>query len=161
MLPSLLGEAKRLKVCSSGGDMSLNKSEAVRSAEQCIRQGQASEAIGIYKKIIEADPFDLTTIGALSQLYIKTGRTQDAIDDFSRIADSYLEKGSPIKSAYILKKILELDPSNAAAHAKLGEIYLHEGMSDKAYEAFLTAGVVFAKKGNMAEALEANKKALA
>ncbi|HKP87369.1 MAG TPA: TonB family protein [Blastocatellia bacterium] len=141
--------------------MSLSKSEALRDAELRIRQGQTAEAIGIYKKIIEADPFDLTTIGALSQLYVKTGRIQDAIDDFSRIADDYLDKGSPIKSAYMLKKILELDPSNATAHARLGEIYKHEGMSEKAYEAFLTAGVVFAKKGNAAEALEANKKALA
>lgn len=141
--------------------MPLNKTEALRDAELRINQGQPSEAIAIYKRIIEADPFDLTTIGALSQLYVKTGRTQDAIDDFSRIAESYLDKGSPIKSAYILKKILELDPSNAMAHARIGEIYLHEGMSEKAYEAFMTAGVVFAKKGNVADALDANKKALA
>jgi len=141
--------------------MSLNKSEALRIAEQRIHQGQTSEAIAIYKKIIEADPFDLTTIGALSNLYVKTGRIQDAIDDFSRIADGYLDKGSPIKSAYILKKILELDPRNAPAHVRLGEIYVHEGMSEKAYEAFLAAGTLFTKKGNLADALEANKAAVA
>jgi protein TonB len=141
--------------------MSFNKSEALRNAERCIYEGQPSEAITIYRQLLEADPFDLNTISALSNLYVKTGRIQDAIDDFSRIADSYLDKGSPIKSAYILKKILELDPSNARAHVRLGEIYLHEGMSEKAYEAFLTAGVVFKKQGDVVESLKANEKALA
>src|ERR1044072_6261157 len=141
--------------------MSFNKSEALHSAEQCIYQGQTSEAITIYRQLLEADPFDLTTMGPLSNLYVKTGRIQDAIDDFSRIADSYLDKGSPIKSAYILKKILERDPRTAPAHVRLGEIYVHEGMSEKAYEAFLAAGALFVKKGNLSDALEANKKALA
>lgn len=141
--------------------MSFNKSEVLQSAERYIYQGQTSEAIAIYRQLLEADPFDLTTIGALSNLYVKTGRVQDAIDDFSRIADSYLDKGSPIKSAYILKKILELDPSNARVHMRLGEIYLHEGMSEKAYDMFLTAGVVFKKQGDVVESLKANEKALA
>ncbi|MGA9768812.1 MAG: TonB family protein [Blastocatellia bacterium] len=141
--------------------MSFNKSEALQSAERFIYQGQTSEAIAIYRQLLEADPFDLTTIGALSNLYVKTGRVQDGIEDFSRIADSYLDKGSPIKSAYILKKILELDPSNARAHMRLGEIYQHEGMSDKAYDMFLTAGVVFKKQGDVVESLKANEKALA
>src|ERR1044071_3701424 len=141
--------------------MSFNKSEALHSAERCIYQGQTSEAIAIYRQMLEADPFDLTTIGALSNLYVKTGRIQDAIDDFSRIADGYLDKGSPIKSAYILKKILELDPRNAPAHMRLGEIYVHEGMSEKAYDMFLTAGVVFKKQGDVVESLKANEKALA
>src|ERR1044071_2912152 len=141
--------------------MSFNKSEALHSAERYIYQGQTAEAIAIYRQLLEADPFDLTTIGALSNLYVKTGRIQDGIDDFSRIADSYLDKGSPIKSAYILKKILELDPSNARVHMRLGEIYLHEGMSEKAYDMFLTAGVVFKKQGDVVESLKANEKALA
>lgn len=140
--------------------MSFNKSEALQSAERHVYQGQTAEAIAIYRQLLEADPFDLTTIGALSNLYVKTGRVQDAIADFSRIADSYLDKGSPIKSAYILKKILELDPSNARVHMRLGEIYLHEGMSEKAYDMFLTAGFVFKKQGEIVESLKANEKAL-
>ncbi|MFY9609884.1 MAG: TonB family protein, partial [Blastocatellia bacterium] len=99
-------------------------------------------------------------INALGELYVSAGRTKEAIDDFTRIADSYLNSGSGIKAAYLLRKALDLDPSNAPALIKLGEIYLREGMIEKAHDEFIRAGGLLASEGQLTAALQANHRAL-
>ena len=69
--------------------MSLNKSKALRTAEKYALQGKIPAAIDEYRKVVSADPGDLTTVNTLGDLYVRAGRIQDAISNFSRIADSY------------------------------------------------------------------------
>jgi len=104
----------------------LNKAEALRHAEQFMAQGKTSSAIAVYKKIVEADPYDLTAICTLGDLYTKSDRISDAIADYSRIADSFYQRGSSVKASYILRKILELDPANVSALSKLSELESRE-----------------------------------
>ena len=140
--------------------MPFNKTEALRRADEHMTRGEITGAIAIHRMIIQADPYDLNTINALGELYVRAGRTKDAVDDFTRIADSYLNSGSGIKAAYLLRKALDLDPSNAPARMKLGEIYLREGMIEKAHDEFIRAGTVLANEGRLTGALQANHRAL-
>jgi tetratricopeptide (TPR) repeat protein len=140
--------------------MAFNKTEALRQAEQYVLQGDFSSAIAIYRKIIDADPFDLSSISALGDLYVKANRTQDAVDYFSRISDKYLKGGSTNSATYLLTKILKLDPLNAKIYMKMGEIYLRDGLHEKAHDCFIEAGAAFWQKGNAGAASEANLKAL-
>ena len=78
--------------------MSLNKSKVLRSAEKYVLQGKLPAAIDEYRKVVDADPADLTTINTLGDLYVRAGRIQDAITNFSRIADSYREGGFTLKA---------------------------------------------------------------
>jgi TonB family protein len=141
--------------------MSFDKSEALRKAEGHFRKGEISAAITVYRKIVETDPYDFSSINKLGDLYAGAGRIKDAIEDFSRIADLHLANGSATRAAYVLKKTLELDPSDAAVRMKLGEVYSHENMMERAHEAFLLAGSAFMRAGDIDKALEANQKALA
>lgn len=140
--------------------MQFNKTEALRRAEDHVSKREITAAIAIHRMIAQADPYDLTTINTLGELYVSAGRTKEAIDDFTRIADGYLNSGSGIKAAYLLRKVLDLDPSNAPVLIKLGEIYLREGMIDKAHDEFIRAGALLANEGQITAALQANHRAL-
>lgn len=140
--------------------MSFNKAGALRQAEQYVSQGDLSSAIAVYRKIVDADPLDISAISALGDLYVKTNRTKDAVDYFVRIADNYLRKGSTNGATYLLTKILKLDPLNAKVYMKLGELYLRDGLAEKAHDCFIEAGAAFWQKNNPGAAREANMKAL-
>jgi hypothetical protein len=81
-----------------------SKAEAVKQAQHFIDQGRWSSAISIYQKIVETDPSDLSSISVLSDLYVKAGRTQDAVEHFMRIAENYVRRGSAIGPRIFLKR---------------------------------------------------------
>lgn len=140
--------------------MSFNKTGALRQAEQYVSQGDLSSAIAVYRKIIDADPMDISAISALGDLYVKSNRTKEAIDYFLRISENFLRKGSTNSATYLLMKILKIDSLNETAHMKLGEIYLRDGLNEKAHDCFIEAGAAFWQKNNARGAREANMKAL-
>jgi tetratricopeptide (TPR) repeat protein len=141
--------------------MSFSKPEALRQAQQFMRQGNLSSAIAVYRKIVDAEPSDLVAISTLGDLYIKSGRMQDAVENFSRVAENYLRGGSDISARYILNKILKLDPQNPSAQVRMAELCQHEGDSEKAHEWLIEAGAAFWHKGDVNAAIDANRRALA
>jgi tetratricopeptide (TPR) repeat protein len=140
--------------------MSLNKTEALRQAEQYIVQGNVSSAIALYRRVLESDPLDLSSISALGDLYVKSNRLQDAGNHFFKTAENYLKKGSTNSAIYLLTKILKFDPLNAQVYMKMGEIYARDGVPQKAHDCFIEAGAAFWQNGNAGAAREANQHAL-
>jgi protein TonB len=140
--------------------MSINKSEALHVAAQCFLKGDLTAAVDIHRKIIESDPHDLAPIISLSDLYVRARRPGEALNFLSRTAHDLLSEGFRLKAAHILQKRLEIDPSDTSVLMELGEIYSHEGMIDRSHEMFVTAGVGFLRKSDMAQALNAYKTAL-
>jgi tetratricopeptide (TPR) repeat protein len=141
--------------------MPFNKPEALRQAQQFMRQGNLSSAIAVYRKIVDAEPSDLVAISTLGDLYINSGRLPDAVESFLRVAENYLRGGSDISARYILNKILKLDPENPLAQVRMSELCLHEGENDKAHEWLIEAGAAFWHKGDVNAAIDANHRALA
>lgn len=140
--------------------MQLTKTESLRHAQQLIDEGRVSYAITIYQKIVDDDPSDLNAISMLGELYVKVGRNGEAVEHLLRIAENFLRGGSATSAAYILKKALKIDPSNAVAHMNLGELLLQDKQTDRAHDAFIEAGAAFWHKGNIAAAVKMNKRAL-
>src|SRR5436190_430213 len=138
--------------------MSLNKSKVLRSAEKYVLQGKLPAAIDEYRKVVDADPSDLTTINTLGDLYVRTGRIQDAIRNFSRIADSYREGGFTLKAIAMLKKISKLDPTNVETAMKLANLYSQQGLLVEARQQYLQVADAFARSGQAHKALEAYQK---
>lgn len=141
--------------------MQLNKTEALRQAQQLIDSGRVSSAIRVYQGIVEADPSDLSVISTLGDAYVKAGRVQDAVEHFIRIAENYLRNGSARSATHILRKILKLDPTAARAHMHLGELQLNDGKNNDAHASFIEAGAAYWHKGNIAGAIRMNELALA
>jgi tetratricopeptide (TPR) repeat protein len=138
--------------------MSLNKSKVLRSAEKYVLQGKIPAAIDEYRKVVDADPSDLTTINTLGDLYVRAGRIQDAISNFSRIADSYREGGFTLKAIAMLKKISKLDPTNVETAMKLANLYSQQGLLVEARQQYLQVADAYARKGETRKALEAYQK---
>ncbi len=138
--------------------MSLNKSKTVRTAEKYVLQGKIGAAIDEYKKVVDADPSDLTTINTLGDLYVRAGRIQDAIINFSRIADSYRESGFTLKAIAMLKKISKLDPTNIETAMKLANLYSQQGLLVEARQQYLQVADAYARVGQTRKALEAYQK---
>jgi tetratricopeptide (TPR) repeat protein len=138
--------------------MSLNKSKVLRTAEKYVLQGKISAAIDEYRKVVDADPTDLTTINTLGDLYVRAGRIQDAIVNFSRIADSYRESGFTLKAIAMLKKISKLDPTNIETAMKLANLYSQQGLLVEARQQYLQVADAYARAGQTRKALEAYQK---
>lgn len=138
--------------------MSLNKSKALRTAEKYVLQGKIPAAIDEYRKVVSADPGDLTTINTLGDLYVRAGRIQDAIANFSRIADSYREGGFTLKAIAMLKKISKLDPTNVDTAMKLANLYSQQGLLVEARQQYLQVADAYARAGQTRKALEAYQK---
>jgi tetratricopeptide (TPR) repeat protein len=138
--------------------MSLNKSKALRTAEKYVLQGKIPAAIDEYRKVVDADPSDLTTINTLGDLYVRAGKIQDAIRNFSRIADSYSEGGFTLKAIAMLKKISKLDPTNVDTAMKLANLYSQQGLLVEARQQYLQVADAFARSGQSHKALEAYQK---
>jgi tetratricopeptide (TPR) repeat protein len=140
--------------------MQLTKAENLRQAQQLIDQGRVSSALKIYQKIVDDDPSDLNAISTLGDLYVKAGRTSDAVEHFLRIADNYLRGGSAKSAAYILNKVFKLDPANPAALMNMGELRLRNKEIVPAHDDFIEAGAAFWRKGDITAAIGMNQRAL-
>jgi tetratricopeptide (TPR) repeat protein len=138
--------------------MSLNKSKALRTAEKYALQGKIPAAIDEYRKVVSADPGDLTTVNTLGDLYVRAGRIQDAISNFSRIANSYREGGFTLKAIAMLKKISKLDPTNVETAMKLANLYSQQGLLVEARQQYLHVADAYARAGQTRKALEAYQK---
>src|ERR1700754_3987632 len=138
-----------------------SKADALRNAEQLAGQGNIPAAIAAYRGLIDANPLDIDSIQALGDLYVRAGRIQEALHELARLADRCLALGPAINAAPVLKKMLDLDPSNTATRMKLAAVYARAGRLDQAQHGFIEAGALFARKGNLVAATEAVKKALA
>ncbi|MEW6131422.1 MAG: tetratricopeptide repeat protein [Acidobacteriota bacterium] len=138
--------------------MSLNKSKALRTAEKYVLQGKIPAAIDEYRKVVDADPSDLTTINTLGDLYVRAGKIQDAIKNFSRIADSYREGGFTLKAIAMLKKISKLDPTSIDTSMKLANLYSQQGLLVEARQQYLQVADAFARSNQSHKALEAYQK---
>lgn len=138
--------------------MSLNKSKALRTAEKYVLQGKIPAAIEEYRKVVDADPSDLTTINTLGDLYVRAGRIQDAITNFSRIAESYRESGFTLKAIAMLKKMSKLDPTNIETAMKLANLYSQQGLLVEARQQYLQVADAYARGGQTRKALDAYQK---
>src|SRR6185436_16887972 len=134
--------------------------ESLREAQKHLDQGRLTAAMQIYQKIVEGDPTDLAAISMLGDLYVKAGRTADAVEHFLKISENYLRGGSAISAGYILKKVLKIDPTNPNALSKMGELEFQDKKLERAHDNFIEAGAAFWNKGDINSAIQMNKRAL-
>ncbi len=141
-------------------NVQLTKPESLRQAREHIAEGRLRSAMAIYQKIVDADSSDLAAISMLGDLYVKTGRIDDAVAHFLRVAESFLRSGSAISAAYILKKVLKIDPANPVANMNLGELHVQDNKAERAHDAFIEAAAGFWHAGDKAASVRLNRRAL-
>ncbi len=109
--------------------------------------------VGIYKKIVEADPANVKAYSSLSQFYIKLKNYDEALAMCAKIVDAgkadaviyrrmaYIsgEKGDFENRVVYLRKALEFDKRNEAVVVDLAKTYEQAGMDKQALDVYQSA----------------------
>ena len=114
--------------------MFLSRTKALQAAERFMRRGKVAAAIARHERTVLRDPSNLSAANSLGDLYVRAGRTREAVAVFSAIADQYCASGFLPRAIGMLKKIIRLDPTSDEALVKLVELHERMGRTAEALE---------------------------
>jgi tetratricopeptide (TPR) repeat protein len=134
--------------------MSFDKVKAMRNAERFLSQGKTRAAISEYKRIVENDPKDYSTLNILGDLHVKNNEAGEAVSCYTKVAEHYSKQGFAQKAIAIYNKIQRLQPHSADVSAKLAKLYQMKGSFAEARSHYVALAEQYQRKGQKAEALE-------
>jgi len=103
--------------------VAIDRPLALRNAEKLLRQGKLDAAIAEYLRVVEDQPQDWNTANVLGDLYMRSGQSDKAVEQFVRIADSLSHEGFRSKAAAVYKKIIKIRPDDDHAWLQAGLPY--------------------------------------
>lgn len=116
-----------------------------------LRLGRLDEARATLERLDALAPDDLETLAGLEQVYTRLGEARKAIavlerlaaaqpraavDYLHRAADLALGLGDEVTALGAARRVIELAPADASAHARVGDLYLRMGQRSEAAEAW-------------------------
>ncbi|HDH96420.1 MAG TPA: tetratricopeptide repeat protein, partial [Proteobacteria bacterium] len=134
--------------------------EVYRMAELKVRSDDIDDAISLYQRACTIDPDAEMPHRKLLELFLKQGRTRDAIGEHMALADIASKKGYVEKELESLRSVMSLDPLNAEAHTRLKERYLELGRKDDAISELSTFAEALKRENRVVEAIEAYEELL-
>jgi tetratricopeptide (TPR) repeat protein len=134
--------------------MSFDKVKAMRTAERFLSQGKIRAAISEYKKIVENDPKDYSTLNIMGDLYVKSSEADEAVNCYTKVAEHYSKQGFAQKAIAIYNKISRLQPDSADVSSKLAKLYQLKGSFAEARSHYIALAEQYQRKGQKGEALE-------
>ena len=96
-------------------------------AHRLLREGKIDGAIAAYSGVLEERPDDWPAANRLGDLYMQTGRVQEAVEQFTGVAQLLLDRELLPKASALYKKVLKIAPENEHARMQLGEIAERQG----------------------------------
>jgi tetratricopeptide (TPR) repeat protein len=148
--------------------------EYFRIAGLCKDKGDFQKSKEFYRKSLDLQPRNKDAVIGLSVLYEKSGETEKALDVMKeaaaifsdkadvlfRTAELYFSSNDMRNAESLLSRAKEIDPQNARSGRLLGEIFLKQGLKEKAWEEYriLIDGLVDQEKFDEAVDLIDNLK---
>ncbi|MGI8555865.1 MAG: tetratricopeptide repeat protein [Pyrinomonadaceae bacterium] len=133
--------------------MSFDKIKAMRNAERFLAQGKIRAAINEYKRVVESDPKDFSTLNMLGDLHAKAGDKVEAVNCFTQVAEHYGKQGFAQKAIAIYNKISRLTHESLEISEKLAQLYQSKGSIAEARSHYTNIAEQYQRKGKKAEAL--------
>ena len=113
-------------------------------------EAAAEKAIGLYKRVVTADPNVIDAWFNLGNLNVRLGRFEEAIEHFKRalalkpdydlplinMANAYRQLGRDDAALAGYEHYLTIDPTNAHVYYQIGEIYVDRGDEARAEQNF-------------------------
>ncbi len=134
--------------------MAFDKAKVLKAAEKFLSQGKINAAIKEYRQIVENDGDDLTTLNMLGDLYVRSGKKDEAVSCFERIAEHYGVQEFNLKAIAMYKKIERLRERDPVIALKLAELYSNQGLVHDARAQYLVVADSYTRTGDNKRALE-------
>jgi tetratricopeptide (TPR) repeat protein len=108
--------------------VAIDRIGTLRNAEKLLRQGKLEQAIAEYGRVVAEEPRDWNTANLIGDLYVRAGKTDQAVEQFLQIANGLVEEGFLPKAGALFKKIVKLKPDNEHALLQASEIMGGQGL---------------------------------
>ena len=116
------------------GVMSEARPLFLQLAEIHLKNNRQPEAVGLLKKLLQAEPDNLRIQIRLADLYQAMGQTRDAIEAYVSAAQRALARGDQAESEKLADKALKLEPNNQGAVIVKARSHSSQGNHAKAAE---------------------------
>src|SRR5688572_4397881 len=117
--------------------MAFDKAKVLKAAEKFLSQGKINAAIKEYRQIVDNDADDLTTLNMLGDLYVRSGKKEEAVRCFERIAEHYSAQEFNLKAIAMYKKIERIRTRDPIIANKLADLYATQGLVHDARAQYL------------------------
>ena len=134
--------------------MAFEKAKVLKNAEKFLSQGKINAAIKEYRQIVDNDADDLTTLNMLGDLYVRSGKKEEAVRCFERIAEHYSAQEVNLKAIAMYKKIERIRTHDPVIALKLAELYASQGLVHDARSQFLVVADAYTRSGDNKRALD-------
>jgi len=121
-------DSSRLDILIKLGDLNAERGltgnaieDYLAAAKQYSQEGNVKEALEVYRKIADLDPSNTAIRMKLGELCLKEGLQKQAIDEFLKVADSYLKTNQTNEADLLFERILLLDPNNKEVRKMKGQ----------------------------------------
>lgn len=131
-----------------------------KAAKFFMNEGFSLKALGLYKKILNINPYDADAFFALGQINEERGLKIDAIKYYLSAADSLAKEGRKERLLEVYDKIIAISPSNIPFRVKVAEIYTKEGLGPEAAREYLHIARLYEEKQETEKSLEYYQKSL-
>jgi tetratricopeptide (TPR) repeat protein len=108
--------------------LAFDRDATLKKAEKLLRQGRLEPAIAEYGRVVEEFPRDWSTANTLGELYARAGQPEQAVGQYTRIAQHFVDEGFYPKAAALYKKILKLQPQDETTQIQLADISARQGL---------------------------------
>jgi tetratricopeptide (TPR) repeat protein len=131
-----------------------------KAAKGFWADGFTLKALALYKKIINIDPSDASSLSSLGELSEEKGLFTDAIKYYLAAADILSRDAQKDGFLATYEKILSLAPANIPLREKVAGVFLKEGLISDAIREYLEISRLSGEKGNVEQEAQCLEKVL-
>ena len=133
---------------------------AVRDIENYVAHGLLTAAIEECMRVMEIAPAYLDVHLMLAEIYVRQGKTEQAIAKYTILVDTYLTNGRADDAIATYRRILQLEPNNLNYRVKLIELLSRQGRTDEVLQERMTAADAYLRMGYADRAIQEYEQAL-
>ena len=138
--------------------MAINKRKILQAAQKSLQKGAFDKALKDYKTLLEADPKDVNLRLKVGDVYLKQGKSDEAVAAYKKVAERFMKDGFDAKAVALYKQITKIDPKRVDIYVPLAELYQRLGLISDAMGALQTAADAHNREGDKPAALELLRK---
>lgn len=138
--------------------MAVNKRKILEAARKHAQRGSKQKALKEYAALLRVDASDARLRLEVGDAHRRWGQIDEAIVQYTRVAEQYCEEGFDARAVAVYKQILNLAPKRYAAHVSVADLYKRMGLEAEAVNALQAAADGYHREGEQAKVLELLRK---